>query len=113
MQTILSNKIKAKVTIFIICFLLLLTGLTIAQPKPLDSLKLILKNTGNFERVKVLNKIAESSIYCNDNEIIQYAEEALVLSKQLQFKEGEAEVLYNLSYGYYLKNKVDSLFIII
>ena len=113
MQSTSSDKIKTKAPIFIISFYFILYSVTMAQPKPLDSLKFILKSKNNIKRINVLNEIAENSIYGNNKEILHYAKEALVLSRQLHFRNGEAEALYNLSYGYYLKNQIDSSLIFI
>lgn len=107
------NRIKVRSSIFIFCFCFFLYGFAAAQPKTLDSLKFVLKSKSNIERVNVLNAIAKTSIYGSHKEVIRYAEEALVLAKQLQFKEGEADALYNLSYGYYLKSEIDSSFLFV
>jgi len=75
-----------------------------------DSLLLILPNQQAEDRVNTLNRLAVS-LYFEEIELAeQYAEEALNLAKELDYQEGIADALRNLSEMYvYLGNYTDGL----
>ena len=75
-----------------------------------DSLLLILSGQQAEERVNTLNRLAVS-LYFEEIELAeQYAEEALNLAKELDYQEGIADALRNLSEIYvYLGNYTDGL----
>ena len=63
----------------------------------LDSLKSVLRHLQNdTTKVNVLNKISRLSAYSNPHEAEQHANDALLLSRKLDFRAGESAALNNL-----------------
>ncbi len=81
------------VIILVINFSLVFTG----QQNPVDSLKAVIETT-KIDTVKVnaLNEIANVLRGRNNEQALQYAEQALVLSKKINYNKGTAEVYKTL-----------------
>ncbi len=79
-----------------------------AVDRRIDSLKYILKVSENTERVDLLNQIARYQIYVDKFQIYPYASEALKLARKLNYKTGTGKALYNLGFGFYINNNLDS-----
>lgn len=73
----------------------------------LDSLLIILPESIGKERLPLLNKIAEVYWFINPNKTIEYATEALQLSKEFADREQEGYALINLCQGYLVNNLYD------
>lgn len=81
----------------VILFVFLVAFSSFSQNPATDSLKLVLLQTTNdIDKVKLLNSI--SSEYSTDNPklMLQYANDALKLSKKLKFKVAEGKAYQNI-----------------
>lgn len=77
-----------------------------AQQRDLDSLKKVLQNhpTADTTRVNILNKLAYNYYDTNLNDLKTYGGEALQLSIQLNYLQGQAIAYKNLGLGYLAAN---------
>lgn len=77
--------------------------------RTVDSLQSILKVAKkDTNKVNILNELSFVSRKKSAENSIQFAEEALKLSKNLSFKKGIAKSLTNLGFAYRLSNNIDS-----
>ena len=71
----------------------------------IDSLETQLKKVTENEKILILNELAKAYSENSPQKTIDYGKEALELSKQFNYKEGEAQALKNIGAGnYYLSN---------
>jgi tetratricopeptide (TPR) repeat protein len=86
-----------------ILFILTLFGLintTYAQQKVVDSLKIVIKKSGEEDKAELLNKIAfESFLIGKPEDCISYAKNALEIAKKLNQAEQEAIAYKNVAIG--------------
>ena len=76
--------------------------------RTVDSLKYILKISEGKEKVDLLNLISKYYSYSDKYQISKYANAALELARKSNYNEGSGEALYNLGFGYYINNRLDS-----
>ncbi len=76
--------------------------------KYIDSLILVLnQNLEDTTRINLLNKIANDVYFVKPDQIIEFAQKALDLSKELNYKKGTAEAYNNLGIYYRYKGVYD------
>jgi len=92
---------KGKASIFLIVFVIKLAywNPVFGQHKLLDSLKTILANKPDQDtfRVNRLNELASLSFSYNAEDLYKYGQQALILSKKLEYNRGEAIAYKNLA----------------
>ena len=93
--------------ILIICVFVFTTTGTKAQKNYIDSLKALLVNAKDTNRVNVLNQLAKAFWYVDPLMTIQYAGEALELAKKINFTKGITSAYNNTGVGFYQQNKYD------
>lgn len=80
-----------------------------AQDRKADSLRLVLKNSGeDTSRVNTLHELSRHFLFNDAAEAIGYCREAIALSRKLSFKKGEARSLQNIGVAYYYMDNYDS-----
>ena len=87
-------------------FCLLFYPALLYPQQPTDSLALKLKNLSNVEKVNLLNQFADAT---NRESILQpnsYAEQALQIAKEINYRYGEAIARRNLGFNHYRKNEL-------
>lgn len=68
-----------------------------AQNKTLDSLNLVLKSTKqDTNRVNILNELAFASAQKDQETALDFVNQALLLAKKLNYKNGEAFAEYSI-----------------
>ncbi len=83
--------------IFLICFFWFSAVIIGAQNQKIDSLLLVLSKTRNdIGKVKLLNAVADTYKSSNPKLMLQYATDALNLSKKINFTTAEGNALLNL-----------------
>ena len=81
-----------------ICISGLLSCSLFAQMKTTDSLEQKLRNVNGKEKVDVLNQLTYEYITHDNAKVIAYNKQALALSKEINYLEGEARA-YHVSRG--------------
>ncbi len=76
--------------------------------KEIDSLKKILALSNQKAKVDLLNQISYKYSYLNKNKLLEFGKKALRIAKNINYKPGQIDALINISYGFYLQNKLDS-----
>ena len=96
--------------IFFVCSLFLCCNICYGQQnQKLDSLIDLYENTINgIEKADLLNKIIQLELYNNPEKAKSYIIELLKLSKNINYKTGEANAYYRLGGYYYNQDKLDS-----
>jgi len=64
-----------------------------------DSLKLLLSAATDTTKVLLLAQLGESYAFVQIDTALSYAEQAIILSRQLNFKKGEARALASYSWA--------------
>lgn len=82
------------------------TGL-LAQVNKSDSLISLLPTVKDTAKVNVLNQVSSSYWYTNPQKTIEYADQAIDLAKNLDFKRALASAYNNKGVGYYQQNKYE------
>lgn len=83
--------------IFLFCFFWFSAVIIGAQNQKIDSLLLVLSETRNdIDKVKLLNAVADTYKSSNPKLMLQYATDALNLSKKINFTTAEGNALLNL-----------------
>src|SRR5687767_9682241 len=89
----------------IIIFLVLLVGKrAFAQTNKTDSLLQLLTSARDTTRVNILNQVSMSFWYSNPQRSVEYADQAILLAKELNFKKALASAYNNKGAGYYQQN---------
>ena len=91
-------------------FLLLMLSLSLFAQTKIDSLESQLTTVENIEKVNILNKLATAYLNKSPQKAIEYSNQSLKLSKEINYIEGEAHALKTIGVGnYYLSNFDKSL----
>lgn len=78
-----------------------------AQSNKTDSLLKLLPTAKDTTRVNILNQVSSSYWYSDPQKTIQYADQAISLAKELDFKRALASAYNNKGAGFYQQNKYD------
>ena len=71
----------------------------------IDSLQANLEKASGSQRIEILNELAESYLTESPQQALEYGIQALKLSREIDFLEGEAQALKTIGAGnYYLSN---------
>lgn len=92
-----------KITLRFVYFLLFINICLFAQDNEIGNLEKSLPQISGREKVDILNRISYLLTQNNVNSSISYAEQALKLAVNLNYKKGESYALANLGYSNYLK----------
>lgn len=93
---------------FVVCFALFPANV-FSQDRKADSLQLVLKKSGQDTlRVNTLHELSRHFLFTDAAKAIMYCREAVVLSRELSFKKGEARSLQNIGVAYYYTDNYDS-----
>ena len=94
-----SNQLILKIKIFIVFVLCTLTQV-VSQNKVTDSLVQVINTTkSEKEKLRLLNEVSNAFKTTSGQEVIRYAEKALLLAKKLQIREEEGNAYLNLGNG--------------
>ena len=72
------------------CFIFLISATALGQPKVTDSLERILESSEKEARVDLLNQLTYEFISVDIDKVIRYNDEALALSRKLDYIKGQA-----------------------
>ena len=78
-------------------FLLLLTFQASLSQSKIDSLSFIIQTASGTQKVVLLNQLSEEWAFLDQKKALVYAEEALILSQEIDYKKGEAKASYNFA----------------
>jgi signal transduction histidine kinase len=82
-------KMSAPKALLLICFLSASFATVCGQGKIADSLELRLKKAQGTERVDILNQLTYEFISINNEKVLKYSNEALTLSKKINYPKGQ------------------------
>ncbi len=92
-------------TLFIILILVFCINTNYAQEKSIDSLKNLFKSSKvDTTKVNILIKISAKYMQDKPEKALNYAHQAAELAKDVKFRKGEAEALYQIAYYYYQRS---------
>src|ERR1051325_4105557 len=99
-----------KKTMLLIALFSFMYSHILPQNTTLDSLKnkLELQKNHDSVRVKTLWEYSDQLRYSDINDAIRYAKEAVEIAKELQWKQGYAHSLVNLSFMYSVSSSYDT-----
>ena len=98
-----------KKIIFLIIIFFTFCSFLFSQTR-LDSLQTQLEKATGLEKVDILNELAQDYLNASPQKAIEYSNQALKLSQEINHIEGEAQALKNIGVGhYYLSNFDKSL----
>ncbi len=82
-----------------------------AQQSPVDSLLIeIEKTTTDTSKVKLLNELANLLRGRNNEQALDYAQQALILGKEIEYKQGIADVYKTLGIIYFMFGEFDKAY---
>lgn len=93
--------------IILTALVLLSHGKGFAQTNKSDSLLQLLTSAKDTTRVNILNQVSSSFWYSNPQRSVEYADQAIVLAKELGFKKALASAYNNKGAGYYQQNNYE------
>lgn len=94
--------------IFTVIFFLLLAVSSFSQDySKIDSLKSVLKNVSGKEKVEVLNELSKAYFGVSPEKILEFANQALELSEEMDYNKGKAQALNRIGTGYYYQSNYD------
>lgn len=97
--------------VYLIAFLFTISSAGLAQTRPADSLKSLLKTAKNDTlKVNTLNILSGSLVRTDAKEALLYANQAKELADKLGFERGQAYALKSIGMGYYFQgNYIETL----